>query len=50
MVFIMSLSDSLLVVYRITTDLCILISYPETLLNSFISSNFFGGSFRILCV
>ena len=37
--FLISLSDSLSLLYRDATNLCILILYPTTLLNLFINSN-----------
>ena len=39
--FSISLSDSLLLVYKSATDFCISIVYPQSLLNLFISSNSF---------
>ena len=39
--FLTSLSDSSLLEYRKTTDVCILVLLPATLLNSFINSNRF---------
>ena len=51
-VFLISVSDSLLLVYRSATGFCILILCPSSLLNSLMNSSnfFFGCVFRIFCV
>ena len=45
--FLISFSNSSLVVYRKTTDFYILILYPKTFLNAFVSSNSFYGIFGV---
>ena len=50
-IFFVSLSDSSLLAYRNTTNFCILILDPATLLNSFNSCNsFFGSVLRVFYV
>ena len=46
-IILISLSDSLLLVYQNKTEFCVLNFYPATLLNLFISSNNFSGVFRV---
>ena len=49
--FLISLSESLFLVYRSAADFCILTLYPETLPNSLMNcSRFFGNVFRIFFI
>ena len=49
-IILISLSDSLLLVYQNTTEFCVLNFYPATFLNLFISSNNFSGVFRVFYI
>ena len=49
-IFLVSLSDSSLLVYISATELWILILYPATLLNLSVLIVFFGGIFRLLSI